>query len=151
MWEKTYTCNWVTMLYSRKKNIYIYDKKEKEIENIYTKSPWQMWQVIATIEATVKKLNIFLSFSFLFSFLFFFRATPIAYGSSQPRGRIRAVAASLCHSHCNTGSKIHLHPTPQLTAARSPTHWMRPGIEPTSSWILVRFISAAPWQGLPKS
>ena len=30
---------------------------------------------------------------------------------------------------------------------RSPTHWARPGIEPASSWILVRFVSAAPpWE-----
>ena len=32
--------------------------------------------------------------------------------------------------------------------ARFLTHWMRPGMEPTSSWILVRFISAAPQRGL---
>ena len=31
--------------------------------------------------------------------------------------------------------------------ARSLTHWVRPGIEPTSSWILVRFVSAEPqWE-----
>ena len=29
---------------------------------------------------------------------FFFRATPMAYGSSQARGRIRAAAASLPHN-----------------------------------------------------
>ena len=32
---------------------------------------------------------------------------------------------------------------------RSLTHWERPGIEPASSWFLVRFISAAPPQELP--
>ena len=41
-----------------------------------------------------------------------FRTTPEAYGSSQAKG--------------NTGSL---------------THWARPRIEPTSSWILVGFIS----------
>ena len=30
--------------------------------------------------------------------------------------------------------------------AESLTHWARPGIEPTSSWILVRFVSALPQQ-----
>ena len=30
--------------------------------------------------------------------------------------------------------------------AGSLTHWVRPGIEPTSSWILVRFISSVPQQ-----
>ena len=46
----------------------------------------------------------------------FFRAAPEAYGSSQARGCIRAVAAGLCHSHSNMGSKTYLQPTPQLTA-----------------------------------
>ena len=49
------------------------------------------------------------------SFLLF-RATPAAYGSSQARGRIGAIAAGLCHNHGNTGSEPHLWPTPQLTA-----------------------------------
>ena len=35
---------------------------------------------------------------------FLFRATPTAYGSSQARGGIGAVAASLHHSHSNTRS-----------------------------------------------
>ena len=51
-----------------------------------------------------------------FSFFFLFRATPEAYGSSQARSRIGATAVSLCHSHLNMGSKLHLQPTPQLTA-----------------------------------
>ena len=37
---------------------------------------------------------------------FLFRATPAAYGDSQARGQIGAVAAGLCHS--NTGSKPRL-------------------------------------------
>ena len=47
-------------------------------------------------------------------------ATPMAYGGSQARGPIRAAAASLYHSHCNVGSKLHLQPTPQLTATLDP-------------------------------
>ena len=39
------------------------------------------------------------------------------YGSSQARGQFRAVAAGLCHSQSNAGSKPHQRPTPQLTAA----------------------------------
>ena len=34
-----------------------------------------------------------------------FRAAPAAYGGSQARGPIEAVAASLQHSHSNTGSE----------------------------------------------
>ena len=50
--------------------------------------------------------------------LFFFglfaisRAAPVAYGGSQARGRIGAVATGLPHS--NTGSEPCLQPTPQL-------------------------------------
>ena len=51
-----------------------------------------------------------------FFFLLLFRAAPAAYGDSQARGRIRATAASLHHSHSNSGSELRLQPTPQLTA-----------------------------------
>ena len=66
--------------------------------------------------------------NFLYSFFFlsFFVvvaiswATPVAYGGSQARGQIRAVAAGLHHSHSNTGSKPRLQPTPQLTVMLDP-------------------------------
>ena len=50
-------------------------------------------------------------------------AAPAAYGGSQARGRIGAVATGLRQSHSNTGSKPRLQPTPQLTATpdRQPT------------------------------
>ena len=55
-------------------------------------------------------LLFFFSFSFFLSFFFFvfclFRAVPAAYESSQARGQIRAIAASLCHSHSNNPSHI---------------------------------------------
>ena len=47
-------------------------------------------------------------------------AAPSAYGSSQARGPIRAVATSLRHSHSNVGSELHLQPTPRLTATLDP-------------------------------
>ena len=43
-------------------------------------------------------------------------AAPAAYGGSQARGPIGAVAASLRQSHSNAGSEPRLRPTPQLTA-----------------------------------
>ena len=49
-----------------------------------------------------------------------FRAAPMAYRSSQARDRIAAAAASLYHSHNNTGSEPRLRPTPQLTAMPDP-------------------------------
>ena len=62
-----------------------------------------------------------------------FRATPTTYGSSQARGPIGAEAASLQHRHSNTTSFFH---------------WVRAGIEPESSWILVGFVPTAPRQKL---
>ena len=64
----------------------------------------------------------------LFIYLFFLSfclfaiswAAPWAYGGSQARGLIRAVAASLRQSHSNSRSELRLRPTPQLTA--TPDH-----------------------------
>ena len=64
-------------------------------------------------------------------FFFFKRSTPAAYGGSQARGPIRATTAGLRHSHSHAGSL---------------THRARPGIEPDTSWIPVRFVCAAPRQ-----
>ena len=49
-------------------------------------------------------------------FFCLFRAVPMAYGGSQARGLIGAVAASLLQSHSNAGSEPPLRPTPQLVA-----------------------------------
>ena len=67
-------------------------------------------------------LYSFLSFfSFLFFGLFVFsKAAPSAYGGSQARGLIRAVANGLHQSHSNSGSELRLQPTPQLTAIPDP-------------------------------
>ena len=84
---------------------------------------------------------------------------PAVFGSSQVRGQIGTAAASLHHSysntgsenhsHSNAGSKLHLWPTP-TTAHGNPgslTHWARPGIEPASLRIPVRFVTTEPqWE-----
>ena len=44
-------------------------------------------------------------------FFCLFRATPMAYGSSQARRQIGAVAAGLQHRHSNAGSEPRLRPT----------------------------------------
>ena len=46
----------------------------------------------------------------------FSRAVPVAYGGSQARGPIGAVATGLRPSHSNAGFEPCLQPTPQLTA-----------------------------------
>ena len=63
----------------------------------------------------------FSSVEFLFFLSFcLFKAAPVAYGGSQARGLIGAVAAGLRQSHSNTRSKLCLRPTPQLTATLDP-------------------------------
>ena len=85
-------------------------------------------------------------------FFFFLKAVPtshgnfLGYGSNrsyscwpapqpqpQPHG-IWASSATYVTAHCNAGSLIH---------------WVRPGIEPTSSWILVGFVSSELQWALP--
>ena len=67
-----------------------------------------------------------------------YRGVPAAYGGSQARESIRS---------CSCWPT----PEPQQRQIRvasvtygSLTHWARPGIEPSTSWFLVRFVSAAP-------
>ena len=54
------------------------------------------------------------------SFFLLFMAIPEAYGSSQTRGQIRAAAASLGHSHSNTGPELQLQPMLWLVAMTDP-------------------------------
>ena len=85
-----------------------------------------------------------------FLFVCFFRAEPMAYGSSQARGRIQAAAGGLHHSHSDARSKpTSVTYTTAHGNTGSLTHWARPGIKPESSRILVRFISTAPQWELP--
>ena len=70
-------------------------------------------------------LFYFILFYFILFYLFIwsfclFRAAPTAYGGSQDRGPIGAVAAGLHHSHSNAISEPHLRPTPQLKAMLDP-------------------------------
>ena len=80
-------------------------------------------------------------FFFFFFLLLLFRAKPGAFGNSQARGQIGAVANSLCYSHRNAGLPA---PSATYTAAGSNTEnltLLRPGIELKSSWILVGFLT----------
>ena len=56
-------------------------------------------------------------YTFFFLCLFVFST---AYGGSQARGLIGAVATGLCQSHNNTGSEPCPQPTPQPTATPDP-------------------------------
>ena len=84
-------------------------------------------------------------------FFAFFSPAPVSYGGSLARVWIRAVAASLRHSHSNTGSEPHLQAILMYAHgnAGSLTHWARPGIKLSSSWMLVRFVNRWATTGTP--
>ena len=75
--------------------------------------------------------------------IFIFRVALAAYGGSQARDLIRA--AGLHHSQILATSSTY---TIAHSNAGSLTHWVQSGIKPATSWFLVGFVSAAPWQEL---
>ena len=92
--------------------------------NLYSRSPSRQGSLSCWKICVERSVVISL---FLFLFLFVFRAEHVAYGSSQARNRIEATAAGLHHS----------------------SQGLRPGIEPTFSWILVGFSTTEPQRELP--
>ena len=92
-------------------------------------SLWMDIWAVSILELYVNKAALLMHFGFLcvcgfvfvFAFcVFLFRAALKAYGSSQARNRIRAIAACLPHSHSNARSEPHLQPPPQLVATPDP-------------------------------
>ena len=72
-----------------------------------------------------------------------FRTAATAHGGSQARRQIGATAAGLRHT--NMGSEPRLWPTAHGNTGPL-THWVRPGIEPTSSWIPVVLTTEPLWE-----
>ena len=64
--------------------------------------------------------SLALFFFFFFCLFAFSRAAPMAYGGSQARGLIGAVATSLHQSHRNTGSVCNLHHSSQQRQILNP-------------------------------
>ena len=75
----------------------------------HSTAPW--WEL--------QKDPFFKNFIYLFVFRLS-RAAPVAYGGSQARGQIEAVAAGLHNSHSNSRSEPSLRSIPQLTATPDP-------------------------------
>ena len=96
-----------------------------------------------------KVLAKHLSCTFFFFFFGLFRATPAAYGSSQARGWSGAVAAwpmpqtEQCQIWAGSLTYTTVHGNEGFL-----THWANPGLEPASTRVLIRFVSAEPWQEL---
>ena len=68
----------------------------------------------------LKDFSIFIIELFFFGLFAFSRVAPAAYGGSQARSRIGAVATGLRQSHSNTGSEPCLQSTPQFMATPDP-------------------------------
>jgi len=87
-------------------------------------SPWMSlaWKRGEEVQTQGEWLpSSFSSSSSLFLvFLRFSRAAPVAYGGSQARGLIGAVATGLRQSHSNMGSEPHPQHASQLTAMPDP-------------------------------
>ena len=94
--------------------------------------------------------NIFFLIIFLKVILYFclFRATPMAYGISQAKLEQQLPAYTTATAAQDLSCVYHLYSLHGNT--RYLTHWVRPGIKLASSWILVRFVTAEPWQELWK-
>ena len=86
---------------------------------------------LAQSEAGVQSLNFF--------FFLLFRVAHVAYGGSQARDQIGAVAAPQPQQRRIQATSVTY--TTAHSDAGSLTYWARPGIEPVSSWMLVRLVN----------
>ena len=80
----------------------------------------------------------------------FFRATPTAYRSSQARGNQSCICQPTPQPQQYGIWAMSVTYTIAQTNVGSLNHWARPGIEPTSSWILVEFLITEPQWNSPK-
>uniref|UniRef100_A0A8D1F786 Transthyretin n=1 Tax=Sus scrofa TaxID=9823 RepID=A0A8D1F786_PIG len=109
--------------------LFVFNPRQCTICPIHTmeKSKGTYWISIAPLPILQSEIHNILRGKLLFLFIYLFfclfafsRADPEAYGGSQAKSGIRAVAAGLRHSHSNVGSEPLLQPTPQLTAMPDP-------------------------------
>ena len=80
-------------------------------------------------------------------FFFLFRAASLAHGSSGQgvKSELQCWPTTQPQQHRIWDSSVTY--TTACGNTVSPNHWASPGVEPTSSWILVRFVSAMPqWE-----
>ena len=91
----------------------------------------------------------FLLYFVLLDFFFIFsNATPKAYGGAKARGLRSCSCWPIPEPQQRGIWAMSVTCTTAHGDARSSTHWARPGVEPPTSWFLVRFISDVPQQEL---
>ena len=97
---------------------YIYDlhHNSQQLQILNPLSEARIWTCILMDTSQIHFHYTTVGTLYFYSFINFFRATPMAYESYQARGWIGATTASLHHSHSNNISELCLWPTPQLTA-----------------------------------
>ena len=91
---------------------------EKRLKREGEAKPHQQCNGLESVYTIGRSCRVF--WLFVFVFCLFFRAALSAYGGSQDRGLIRAVAVGLHHRHSKGSSKPHLRPTPQRMAMPDP-------------------------------
>ena len=101
---------------------------------VYFKNKWLYIYMCLCLKNNCVNTYIWTYKLFILISLYFFgfRATSMAYGGSWARVKSKLQLLAYTTAHGN---------------AWSLTHWARPGI-PTSSWILVGFVSTGSWQEL---
>ena len=107
---------------------------------------FNIWESVSVLQINSFVSLLYLFFIFIFALFCLFRAAPMACVSSQARSLIWAIAAGLrpWPQQCQIWAMSVIYTTAHGNVG-SLTHWARPGLEPTTSWFLVRFFSAAPW------
>ena len=91
------------------------------------------------------ELSFFL-FTFIYLFIFVLLG-PHPWHTEIPRLRVKLELQLPASATATATQAVSATYTTAWGNTRSLTHWARPGIEPASLWILVRFISAAPqWE-----
>ena len=88
----------------------------------------------------------------LFIYLFCFSG-PQPWHMEVPRLGVTSDLQLPATSHSHSNAQIWATCATYTIAhgnSRSLTHWTGPGIEPATSWCLVRFVSVLPWWELPK-
>ena len=82
---------------------------------------------------------------FLFCFFFLFSATPMAYMEVPRLGMVselQMLACTMATATQDLSCLCHLHCSSQQCQVLNP---LDPRIEPSSSWILIGFVTTAPW------
>ena len=69
-------------------------------------------------------------------------ATPVAYGGSQARGQTELQLLAYTHPEQDQIQATSATYAAAYSSTRSLTHWAKPAIKPTSSWILGRVLNS---------